>query len=82
MTPNEEIRRALELEQVAHILELGGYNPRNSALCRSAARVIEAAKVVSDVLDNGNRIDLSTLAILREALAAHAKNEQGTGEGV
>ena len=64
------------LSSVAHL--------RYAALCRSAQRVIEAARGNQNILGlrewmarNGYGYELHQMG---DALAAHAKNEQGTGE--
>ena len=53
---------------------------RHAALCRSAQRVIEAAKEVSSIPDKADAMYWVKYLNLSNALAAHAKNEQGTGE--
>ena len=54
-----------------------------AALCRSAQAVIEAAKVVDDAAMRGlfamSPVAETYFVALQEALAAHARNEQGTG---
>ena len=74
------------LSSVAHL--------RYAALCRSAQAVIEAAVMPAGRfhtnecarvwVDTGYADESCVCGIkaLREALAAHARNEQGTGEGV
>ena len=56
---------------------------RHAALCRSAQAVIEAAKEWSNTVANPRSSFASEVVCFKrtaEALAAHAKNEQGTGE--
>jgi len=63
------------LSSVAHL--------RYAALCRSAQAVIEAAKEWSNTVANPRSSFASEVVCFKrtaEALAAHAKNEQGTGE--
>ena len=63
------------LSSVAHL--------RHAALCGSAQAVIEAAKVVDDAAMRGlfamSPVAETYFVALQEALAAHARNEQGTG---
>ena len=69
----------ITLEDVAEVCDV----PRYAALCRSAQAVIEAAKEWSNTVANPRSSFASEVVCFKrtaEALAAHAKNEQGTGE--
>ena len=63
----------ITLEDVAVECEDDGFN-EHAALCRSAQAVIDAARQCRA----GEQFAFGPLW---DALAAHAKNEQGTGEG-
>jgi len=60
----------ITLEDVAEVCDV----PRYAALCRSAQAVIEEARA------DASRHIIKTCPLCK-ALAAHARNEQGTGEG-
>ena len=70
----------ITLEDVAEVCDV----PRYAALCRSAQAVIEAARGNQNILGlrewmarSGYGYELHQMG---DALAAHARNEQGTGE--
>ena len=81
----------ITLEDVAEVCDV----PRYAALCRSAQEIVDAIKTMNGHawdcdLTTWRRVDnmagpspTCTCGFNRvlSALAAHAKNEQGTGEG-
>ena len=80
----------ITLEWVANIFNWGpaicsnNRDAQCAALCRSAQAVIEAAKEWSNTVANPRSSFASEVVCFKrtaEALAAHAKNEQGTGAG-
>jgi len=89
MTPNEEIRRA---QSKGNLVNSEPLSAHHANLCRSAQAVIEAARMPAGRfhtnecarvwVDTGYADESCVCGIkaLREALAAHARNEQGTGE--
>ena len=86
MTPNEEIRRA---QSKGNLVNSEPLSAHHANLCRSAQAIIEAARKPYDGHGTQPGSHFNRCRVCDEppskhltscALAAHAKNEQGTGE--